>query len=156
VLIGAEFARALAGRLGREPATLSPEDAGLLRSYAWPGNVRELRNVIERGLITSSGGRLRLAGILPPAPAASRPASAASTSPAATGQSAAPASPAPGAVLTLDAMKGMERSNLLRALESAGWRIGGEGGAADLLGTKPSTLRSRMAALGIEKPHERT
>jgi transcriptional regulator with GAF, ATPase, and Fis domain len=63
-----------------------------------------------------------------------------------------PSSPAQqGEVLTVDALKDLERDNLVRALEATGWRVGGDGGAARLLGTKPSTLRSRMAALGIRK-----
>ena len=40
----------------------------------------------------------------------------------------------------------------LRALEAACWRVTGEGGAAGLLGMKPTTLSSRMKALGIARP----
>jgi hypothetical protein len=32
------------------------------------------------------------------------------------------------------------------------WRIEGPAGAADLLKMKPSTLRSRMAKLGVGRP----
>jgi len=46
----------------------------------------------------------------------------------------------------------VERSNILRALEEAGWKVKGEGNAASRLGLKPSTLRSRMKKLGITKP----
>ena len=35
---------------------------------------------------------------------------------------------------------------------SEGWQIAGDTGAAQRLGTKPSTLRSRMKALGISRP----
>lgn len=86
--------------------------------------------MIERALITSPDGQIRIEAIVPLA--------------------AAP--PKPGGVLTVDALRDLERDNILRALEAAGGRVGGEGGAASLLGTKPSTLRSRMAALGIERP----
>ena len=49
-------------------------------------------------------------------------------------------------------MEALERGNLLLALEQAKWKISGEKGAAALLGLKPSTLNSRMRALGIERP----
>jgi transcriptional regulator with GAF, ATPase, and Fis domain len=42
-----------------------------------------------------------------------------------------------------------ERENLLAALGAAGGRVYGPGGAADLLGVKPSTLASRLKKLGI-------
>ena len=45
-----------------------------------------------------------------------------------------------------------ERQNLLAALERTGWKIYGSGGAAELLGIKPSTLASRLKKLGIAKP----
>ena len=44
---------------GRAAPTLTQRDAKELEAYDWPGNVRELRNVIERALILSRGGRLR-------------------------------------------------------------------------------------------------
>jgi PAS domain S-box-containing protein len=163
-LIAASLARALAGRLGRAAVTLSAEDIAALRSYSWPGNVRELRNVVERALITAQGGRLRLSGVLPAAAAAPAttgaepvtptpsPRTPRAESPAPLPDARVPSSPAQqGEVLTVDALKDLERDNLVRALEATGWRVGGDGGAARLLGTKPSTLRSRMAALGIRK-----
>ena len=58
---------------------------------------------------------------------------------------------ASGPILTLEDMKNLERDNILKALVSAHGRIYGEGGAAELLGMNPSTLRSRMKALGIKK-----
>jgi PAS domain S-box-containing protein len=149
-LIAVSLARALAGRLGRPMTALSAEDVAALRSYSWPGNVRELRNVVERALITSQGGPLRLAAALPAVSAGAAPAAA---SRAAAAAEAGPPSAADGSsdVLTVDALKDLERSNLVRALEASGWRVAGEGGAARLLGTNPSTLRSRMAALGVRK-----
>ena len=44
-----------------------------------------------------------------------------------------------------------ERVHIRRALALAGGRIHGPQGAAGLLGINPSTLRSRMQKLGIEK-----
>jgi len=45
----------------------------------------------------------------------------------------------------------VERSHILNTLNSSSWKISGEGGAAELLGINPSTLRSRMRKLGIRR-----
>jgi transcriptional regulator with GAF, ATPase, and Fis domain len=45
-----------------------------------------------------------------------------------------------------------ERSAICRALEFAGWRISGRGGAAERLGLKPTTLHAKMKRLGIRRP----
>jgi DNA-binding NtrC family response regulator len=58
-LLAQHFLDAYRRRLGRSPATLSPEVQAALSSYAWPGNVRELRNVMERAAILSDGEMLR-------------------------------------------------------------------------------------------------
>jgi transcriptional regulator with GAF, ATPase, and Fis domain len=52
-------------------------------------------------------------------------------------------------------MRELERRNILLALETAGWQISGEKGAARLLGLKPSTLQSRLKSLGISRPKDR-
>jgi formate hydrogenlyase transcriptional activator len=72
----------------------------------------------------------------------------------------------PGSVLRLDPgfagpipravpdarLDDVERAHLLHVLERCQWRIGGDGNAAAILGMRPSTLRSRLAKLGIERP----
>jgi transcriptional regulator with GAF, ATPase, and Fis domain len=50
--------------------------------------------------------------------------------------------------LTLDEV---QRRHILSVLERTGWRVSGHGGAADVLGLKPTTLESRMAKLGIHR-----
>ncbi len=45
-----------------------------------------------------------------------------------------------------------ERENLLAALRRSDWRISGPGGAADLLGVRPTTLSSRIKKLGLGRP----
>ncbi len=99
-----------------------------LEAHDWPGNVRELQHVIERAVILTRGAELALdAGILAPAP--SRP-------------------PGPPPIETLEAA---ERAHTLKALEACGWRVSGKGGAAELLGLRPSTLDFRMKKLGINR-----
>ena len=49
-------------------------------------------------------------------------------------------------------LKGTETKQILEALEASGWKIKENGNAASRLGLTPSTLRSRMTRLGIERP----
>ncbi len=46
----------------------------------------------------------------------------------------------------------LELEHIRATLESTNWRIRGEGGAADRLGLKPTTLESRIAKLGLVRP----
>jgi PAS domain S-box-containing protein len=134
VLLLADHFVAIQGRkTGRDFPALSDAERRRLRAYDWPGNVRELQNVIERAAITSRGGRLNLDRALPEAPTAT----------------AVPTEPS--RVLSGKEMESLERDNLRRALKSCGGRIEGEGGAAQILGLSPSTLRSRMKALDVSK-----
>jgi transcriptional regulator with GAF, ATPase, and Fis domain len=107
--------------------------------YDWPGNVRELQNVVERAVIVSRGAKLAFdlpetnkSGVRPLRPA--------------------PLSPSSGeTVVPEPEWRNRERANVIAALRQANSRISGKGGAADLLGIRPSTLASRIKALGIER-----
>jgi formate hydrogenlyase transcriptional activator len=48
-----------------------------------------------------------------------------------------------------DTAEEVERNHIHRVLERTGWRIRGQGGAAEKLDLKPTTLESRMRKLGI-------
>ena len=48
-------------------------------------------------------------------------------------------------------MREREKSNLMTALNQTDWKVYGSGGAAELLGIKPTTLLSRMKKMGITK-----
>jgi transcriptional regulator with GAF, ATPase, and Fis domain len=50
----------------------------------------------------------------------------------------------------------VERAHIERVLEQTQWRVEGTGGAAELLGLKPSTLRSRLAKLNIRRGNRTT
>ena len=54
-------------------------------------------------------------------------------------------------LLTRDELKRQERDAIVKALNRANGKISGPGGAAELLGMKPSTLASRMSSLRIER-----
>jgi transcriptional regulator with GAF, ATPase, and Fis domain len=49
----------------------------------------------------------------------------------------------------------MEIQHIRRVLGNAGWKIRGKNGAAEMLGMKPTTLETRMAKLGIQRPENR-
>ena len=61
------------------------------------------------------------------------------------------ASATPG-LLTEAEVRRFETDNLLATLRAAKWKIRGPGGAAELLGVKPTTLYSRMQKLGVKPP----
>jgi PAS domain S-box-containing protein len=140
VLLAEFFAKKAARRMGRTIEQLSAMDKKRLNRYSWPGNVRELQNVIERAVITAQGSRLNLDRALPEVGLNGRSGS----SPAAVTESKS--------ILTAAQLQELERDNLLKALTSTGWRVSGRTGAARLLGIPPSTLNSRIKALGLKRP----
>jgi len=120
-------------RLGIEAPTLTQADAARLQQYDWPGNIRELENVIQRAVILSKGGRLRLDIALADLPTTSTSA----------------AEEPEVIILTDREVRARERANLMKALQRTDGRVYGTGGAAELLGINPTTLASRLRALKI-------
>jgi formate hydrogenlyase transcriptional activator len=101
-----------------------------LVAYRWPGNVRELENVIERALILSKGQPLTFDDL-------------AGKNPKDTPQIHTEAQDAP---LKLDEVTSQ---HIRRVLDITKGKVHGKGGAAEVLGINPSTLRNRMNQLGI-------
>jgi transcriptional regulator with GAF, ATPase, and Fis domain len=101
-----------------------------LVGYPWPGNVRELENLVERALILCQGAPLTFDDL---------PRGEEKTV-------SAPPGVAEDETLKLDAVVSR---HIRRVLEMANGRVHGKGGAAELLGINPSTLRYRMNQLGI-------
>ncbi len=139
-------------KLGRPFVPLSPEATRMLESYSWPGNVRELENVAERALILSPDGYLRLDAALPELAAAE----ALEPAPRSTARldeavSVRAMTMPPRGFYTVEEMRELEKQNLIAALEKAGGKIAGEGGAAELLGMKPSTLTYQLRSFGITR-----
>jgi len=137
-ILAAAFAQKFARRMGRTLEPLSEDCLRRLQAYNWPGNVRELQNIVERAVITSRDGRLNLDRALPESVNAMAAAIANDSS---TVQR----------VHTAKELEELERNNIIAALKSTEWKVAGENGAAQLLGVKPTTLSSRMKALGIER-----
>ena len=115
-------------RLGKTVTTLSPATLKMLIEYDWPGNVRELENILERALIVATGDTLHVdPDWLKPA----RIETAVSQSPS--------------------VLADLERRTILDALTRCHGRIYGPGGAASLLGLKPTTLYGKMRKHQIPK-----
>ena len=141
IQLAQEFLATSCKEFGREPMTLTRGQANKLRAYDWPGNVRELKNVIERAVILSRGNVLRLEASLPEA--------------ATNGSQPVTDAAATAEFLTEQEMREFQKNNTIAALKQANWRVSGPGGAADLLGIKPTTLADRIRTLGIRKPTRR-
>ena len=119
------FVKEFQKRMGKEIVSISKKSMEALQSYSWPGNVRELRNVIEHAMIMSSDKTLVF-------------------------QAPKPTSSETPVVRNL---QDMERRHIVSVLAKNGWRVGGKGGAAEVLGLKRSTLYSKMKKLGIQRPN---
>ncbi len=129
------FLAQLSRRLGRPAPRLTVANILQLQRYDWPGNIRELQHVLERAIITSVNGRMALE-VDDRTPSAST----------AAGTAGEPSA----ALLTAAQLRVLEAANIRQALRDAKGRIYGTGGAAALLGLKPTTLASRMKRFGIK------
>ncbi len=126
--IAGDLLAALAQDRRRGPWTLSDAAVAALEAAPWPGNVRELRNAVERATILQPAGciepeHLGLAG-----------------------SSAPPTREAGGPPPDFEEN---ERRYMRAVLAWTDGRIAGPGGAAELTGLRPSTLRSRLKKLGL-------
>jgi transcriptional regulator with GAF, ATPase, and Fis domain len=133
------FVEKLRPKLGRPAMRVPGRAIAALGAYGWPGNVRELENIVERSMIVSAGPDLEVEGLpngqgLPLATAVGPQRS--ETEPTRT-------------------LAEMERDHIRAMCERCGWKLNGPRGAAEILGVNPSTLRSRMKKLGIERPPTR-
>ena len=126
-MLTSHFVARLSRRYGKPIQSIAAGVLQELEAYDWPGNVRELEHVIERAIITSTDGVLRL------------------VEPLAYSHDAGTEPP------VSTRLTDVERLHIQRTLASRGWRIEGPDGAASALGVRPSTLRSRMRKLGLRR-----
>ncbi len=134
ILIANSFLMRFAQKFGKKVAPLSPTEEQIVRSYSWPGNIRELQNIIERSVILAHDHtqiRIRIDGFTPTYKEARVQES--------------------DRILTIGELEQIEKDNLRKALDACRWKVSGKGGASELLGIKPTTLSSRIKALGLRK-----
>ena len=118
-------------RQNKKITRLSQRTMNQLQTYHWPGNVRELENLVERAVILCEGDILSIdERWLAPGPATP-----------------------PGEFKTLEEIEShlqeTEKRFFQSVLMKTGGRVYGPNGAADLLKLKPTTLQSRLKALGL-------
>lgn len=135
-----------------------------IKSRSWTGNVRELRNAVERAAILAHGGMIGAAEFSDdpgagcrccpdsddpcpaaiPCPLQSQSTDHASLTREVTGFNGMPDH-------DLADIDSIQREHIVKVLARTGGRLYGAGGAASILGLKPSTLQSRMKKLGIAR-----
>jgi transcriptional regulator with GAF, ATPase, and Fis domain len=119
------FVNDLSQRMGRSIESIHAATMEAFKNYYWPGNIRELRNVIERFLITNTNTVFR---------------------------AEVPIVESSGTHGRAQTFEEVERNHLLKVMELVGWRVRGQGGAAEILGLKATTLESRMQKLRVVRP----
>jgi formate hydrogenlyase transcriptional activator len=110
-------------RLHKHITEIAPATLEALQRYQWPGNVRELENVVERAMIRSTDGVLRIDEQL--------------------------VTPRAGSPPDDGSLRSVERAHIEDVLRRCRGRINGNGNAAERLGLHPNTLRFRLKKLGI-------
>ncbi|MCZ6801715.1 MAG: sigma 54-interacting transcriptional regulator [Nitrospirae bacterium] len=138
-LLAATFMALVRKKLNCTGRELTQAEVLKLQAYHWPGNVRELQNIIERAVISSRCGSVKFDL---PVPSASGAALKIPTKKNRDDMSE---------VLTEEDMRLHEQANIELALTRTKWKIYGPGGAAELLGLKPTTLLSRIKKMKIKK-----
>jgi formate hydrogenlyase transcriptional activator len=127
------FIQRFAKKAGREIATLNNKALQELVNYNWPGNIRELEHLIERSILLTTGDTIKQIHL------------------PSQGQRQLPVTATEEFVVkTIDEN---ERDFILKTLKYCSGRIGGQNGAAQLLGVPTSTLNSKIKRLGILKDH---
>jgi formate hydrogenlyase transcriptional activator len=130
------FVRQSARRMNRPEPQINKGALDQLVAYGWPGNVRELQNTVERAIILWREGQFTfdLETVQFRRYAGEQPTLAANAAP-----------------LIRNQLKQQEREALISALKRTNGKVSGPGGAAELLGMKPSTLASRISSLNINR-----
>jgi len=133
------FVAKYAGENNKEVNGVSPDAMQVLLDYDWPGNVRELENVIERGVVLTTDGRIGRDLI---------PEHVRSAPPFTVPQVTVP----PEGIRLRDVIANLERRLIESTLEATG---GIQKEAARLLGLKPTTLNEMIKRYAISLPRER-
>jgi formate hydrogenlyase transcriptional activator len=121
----AHFAEKYGEQFGRKISKIDRKTLDLLQAHSWPGNVRELENTVERAVILSQNGVLRV--------------------------DAAMLRETPAGLSTPPAARSEELEAIEAALAASHGKVAGETGAAMRLGLPASTVEFRIKKLGIDK-----
>ncbi len=117
-------------KAGKRITGLSEKVLHNMMAYGWPGNIRELENVIERSVLLAKGQIIE--DIFLPT-------------------NHTKADSANSHESRIKTIHENERDYIINVLKKCNGRIWGPGGAAEILNVPPTTLRSKMKKLGIQK-----
>ena len=117
-------------KTGKRIAGLAEKALKNLVGYDWPGNIRELEHLIERCVLLEKGTVIQ-------------------NIPAGWFNDIGPAA----GELRIKTIQEVERDHILSVLKKCKGKIWGPGAAAELLNIPPTTLRSKMKKLGIEREY---
>jgi DNA-binding NtrC family response regulator len=112
-------------KLNKNITGISKRGLAKLTQYHWPGNIRELQNILEREVILSQSAILNIQQDFSKSHTVSRPKNT--------------------------PLADIEKTYITEVLINCHWKIGGDNGAAKVLGLPDSTLRSRMKKLSITR-----
>ena len=121
------FVSRFSRRMGKGIELISRNAMDILTNAPWKGNVRELANFMERCVILTQGNELNV-----PHTDVNMP----------SGRTV---------VAVASSFREAERRVIIDALKDASGRIAGEGGAAERLGLKRTTLQNKMRRLSIAR-----
>jgi two-component system response regulator HydG len=127
LLLANHFLQQYAKKENKTITGVADHVASELLAYNWPGNIRELENLMERCVLLATGTSIESIFL----PLKKQPLFQSGD--------------------RLKTITENERDHILEALQRCGWKIHGEGGAAEMLDINPSTLISRMKKLNIQK-----
>ncbi len=113
-------------KIGKNIEEIPQKVIKTMQTYQWPGNIREMENIIERATITSSGKRLKIGNWLSEISG-------------------------PDKESEFQTLEKLQKNHILSVLNWINWRVRGSGGAAEILGIKPTTLEAKMLKLGIKR-----
>jgi PAS domain S-box-containing protein len=117
--------RQLNSKLNKEIQSISKKSLKKLADYHWPGNIRELQNILEREVILSNAKTLHIQQKF--------------------------GKPTSSATAHNKPLADIEKAYIIEILNECHWQVGGDNGAAKVLGLPDSTLRSRMKKLLIQR-----
>ena len=107
-----------------------PGSIDILMNYDWPGNVRELSNIVERAMILNPGGPLDFSTLIP--------------------SNEKEPHELPAHSIATDNLDRLVSNKIKSVVERTNGKVHGPGGAAEILGVNPSTLRNKMKKYGIK------
>ncbi len=124
----------------KQDLKISLNELERLKQYHWPGNIRELENIIERQVILCRGNSVTFSNLEVKTSNQSDIASILNKSD----------------ILTESEFRDHERRNLIKALQKCEGKVFGQGGVADILGIKPTTVASRIKKFAIDTKEFKT